>query len=71
MITTAGKIIFNSVLPEDYRYINDSYKNFLSEEDILDTTENYREIIQIKPEKNPFSKHVIQTVIEEVYEQYP
>ncbi|AHC39935.1 DNA-directed RNA polymerase subunit beta [Mycoplasma ovis str. Michigan] len=71
LITTAGKIIFNSILPEDYRYINDSYKNFLSEEDILDTTENYREIIQSKPEKNPFSKHVIQTVIEEVYEQYP
>ncbi|AFN65042.1 DNA-directed RNA polymerase subunit beta' [Mycoplasma wenyonii str. Massachusetts] len=70
LITTAGKIIFNSILPKDYRYINDSSKNFLQEEDILDTTENYREIIASKPEKAPFSKRVIQTVIEEVYERY-
>ncbi|AFO52265.1 DNA-directed RNA polymerase subunit beta' [Candidatus Mycoplasma haematolamae str. Purdue] len=70
LITTPGKVIFNLALPADYRYVNDSSKKFISLEDILPPEENYKEYIANMEEKAPFSKSVVQTIIEEVYERY-
>lgn len=70
LITTAGKVIFNLAMPLDYRYVNDSTPKRITEEDIIDTTADYREIIKNHSETPSFAKWVIQRAIEDVYENY-
>ncbi|ADX98231.1 DNA-directed RNA polymerase subunit beta' [Mycoplasma suis] len=71
LITTPGKVIFNLALPSDYRYVNDSSEEGVSEEDIVELGVDYTEVVANIKEKAPFSKKVMQTIIEEVYEGYP
>lgn len=71
LFTTTGKVIFNQALPKDYRYVNDSSESGVSPEDIVEFGSDYSKVLENLKEKAPFSKKVIQTIIEEVYEQYP
>ncbi|CCE66908.1 DNA-directed RNA polymerase subunit beta' [Candidatus Mycoplasma haematominutum] len=71
IITTPGKVIFNSILPPDYRFVNESGGSFLSEEDIVPFGEKVDSKISAIEEKLPFNKGVIQTIIEEVFGAYP
>lgn len=70
LITTVGKVIFNKVLPEGYKYVNESRNIYVDEEDILDTNVDRFEFINSYVEKSPFDKKVISRLIEDLYDNY-
>ncbi|CBY93478.1 DNA-directed RNA polymerase beta' subunit [Mycoplasma haemofelis str. Langford 1] len=70
LITTVGKIIFNSRLPEDYKFINQSEGMWVSENDILDYGVSRLDYINAYQEKEPFAKSVIGRLIEDLYDNY-
>ena len=73
LITTVGKIVFNSMFPEDFPYINEvSKENFVSTPDIyfVSPGQNIKECIEAMPLVDAVKKKDLGKVIAEVFKRY-
>ena len=73
LITTVGKIIFNSIFPEDFPYLNENTKeNLLSDQAkfFVPKGTNIKEYIASLPLKATFAKGNISKIINEVFNRY-
>ena len=74
LLTTVGKLIFNSILPEEFPYINEPTEaNIVSGVDdrfFLDKGENIKDILSDQPLVDPFKKGFLSDIIAEVYKRY-
>lgn len=70
LITTPGKVIFNSHLPANYKFVNQSKGMWVSEMDILEPSVDRFEFIQNYEEKEPFAKNIISKLIEDLHDNY-
>ena len=73
IITTHGKIIFNSIFPENFSYVNEATQENLSVETderfFVNKGENYKEAIAALPLNPPFKKKFLSMIISEVFKQ--
>ena len=65
LITTVGKIVFNSMFPEDFPYINE-----VSKENFISTGQNIKEYIEAMPLVEAVKKKDLGKVIAEVFKRY-
>ena len=73
LITTVGKIVFNSMFPEDFPYINEvSKENFVSTPDkyFVSPGQNIKEYIAAMPLVDAVKKKDLGKVIAEVFKRY-
>ena len=73
LITTVGKIVFNSMFPEDFPYINEvSKENFVSTPDkyFVSPGQNIKEYIEAMPLVDAVKKKDLGKVIAEVFKRY-
>ena len=73
LITTVGKIVFNSMFPEDFPYINEvSKENFVSTPDkyFVSPGQNIKEYIEAMPLEDAVKKKDLGKVIAEVFKRY-
>ncbi len=73
LITTVGKIVFNSMFPEDFPYINEvSKENFVSTPDkyFVYPGQNIKECIEAMPLVDAVKKKDLGKVIAEVFKRY-
>ena len=73
LITTVGKIVFNSMFPEDFPYINEvSKENFISTPDkyFITPGQNIKEYIEAMPLVDAVKKKDLGKVIAEVFKRY-
>ena len=73
LITTPGKLIFNSIYPSDFPYINsDKKENFKHclVEDFVKPGTNIKEFIANKPLTKPIGKKQIEAIIGELFKRY-
>ncbi|WP_302424170.1 DNA-directed RNA polymerase subunit beta' [Holdemanella biformis] len=73
LITTVGKIVFNSMFPEDFPYINEvSKENFVSTPDkyFVSPGQNIKECIETMPLVDAVKKKDLGKVIAEVFKRY-
>ena len=73
LITTVGKIVFNSMFPEDFPYINEVNKeNFVSTPDkyFVSPGQNIKEYIEAMPLVDAVKKKDLGKVIAEVFKRY-
>ena len=73
LITTVGKIVFNSMFPEDFPYINEvSKENFISTPDkyFIAPGQNIKEYIEAMPLVDAVKKKDLGKVIAEVFKRY-
>ncbi len=73
LITTVGKIIFNSIYPNDFPYLNDiSKENLLGDLDrfFVPKGTNIREYISNLPLVEPFGKKQLGLIINEIFRRY-
>lgn len=73
LITTVGKIVFNSMFPEDFPYINEvSKENFVSTPDkyFVSPRQNIKECIEAMPLVDAVKKKDLGKVIAEVFKRY-
>ena len=73
LITTVGKIVFNSMFPEDFPYINEvSKENFVSAPDkyFVSPGQNIKEYIEAMPLVDAVKKKDLGKVIAEVFKRY-
>ena len=73
LITTVGKIVFNSMFPEDFPYINEvSKENFVSTPDkyFVSPGQNIKEYIEAIPLVDAVKKKDLGKVIAEVFKRY-
>ena len=73
LITTVGKIVFNSMFPEDFPYINEvSKENFISTPDkyFIAPGQNIKEYIASMPLVGAVKKKDLGKVIAEVFKRY-
>ena len=73
LITTVGKIVFNSMFPEDFPYINEvSKENFVSTPDkyFVSPGQNIKECIEAMPLVDAVKKKDLGKVIAEVFKRY-
>ena len=73
LITTVGKIVFNSMFPEDFPYINEvSKENFISTPDkyFIAPGQNIKEYIEAMPLVEAVKKKDLGKVIAEVFKRY-
>ena len=73
LITTVGKIVFNSMFPEDFPYINEvSKENFISTPDkyFIAPGQNIKEYIEAMPLVEAVKKKDLGKVIAEVFKCY-
>ena len=73
LITTVGKIVFNSMFPEDFPYINEvSKENFVSTPDkyFVSPGQNIKEYIEGMPLVDAVKKKYLGKVIAEVFKRY-
>ena len=73
LITTVGKIVFNSMFPEDFPYINEASKeNFVSTPDkyFVSPGQNIKEYIEAMPLVDAVKKKDLGKVIAEVFKRY-
>ena len=73
LITTVGKIVFNSMFPEDFPYINEvSKENFISTPDkyFIAPGQNIKEYIESMPLVGAVKKKDLGKVIAEVFKRY-
>ncbi len=72
LITTPGKIIFNSKMPEDFEYLN-RYENSsfeLDTKDIIEYGNDYRKAIEERSNVAPFNKKALSQIIDTLYLKY-
>lgn len=73
LITTVGKIVFNSMFPDDFPYINEvSKENFISTPDkyFITPGQNIKEYIEAMPLVDAVKKKDLGKVIAEVFKRY-
>ena len=74
IVTTLGKVIFNSILPKSFPYLNEPTRENLQEETpanyFISKGSNVREIITEMPAVSPFKKKFLGDVISEVFRIY-
>ena len=73
LITTVGKIVFNSMFPEDFPYINEvSKENFVSTPDkyFVSPGQNIKDCIEAMPLVDAVKKKDLGKVIAEVFKRY-
>ena len=72
LITTVGKIIFNSIFPSDMSYINSAKDSFAETLDkyFVPRGTNIREYIAEQPLNEPFKKKSIGKVVDYVFKKY-
>ena len=73
LITTVGKIVFNSMFPEDFPYINEvSKENFVSTPDkyFVSPGQNIKECIEAMPLVDAVKKKDLGKAIAEVFKRY-
>ena len=73
LITTVGKIVFNSMFPKDFPYINEvSKENFVSTPDkyFVSPGQNIKEYIEAMPLVDAVKKKDLGKVIAEVFKRY-
>lgn len=69
LITSAGKLILNEVLPKDFPFINnpDIYKEL----EVVGRGEDVRQALSVHSPVKPFSKKVLSAIIDILYKKYP
>ncbi|KAF0466178.1 DNA-directed RNA polymerase subunit beta' [Pediococcus acidilactici] len=74
LITTAGKMLFNDILPKDFVYLNaptnENLVNGTPDEYFLEAGEDIHEQLDQRPLLSPFKSGFLSDVIAEVYKQY-
>ncbi|GCE63334.1 DNA-directed RNA polymerase subunit beta' [Candidatus Mycoplasma haematohominis] len=70
MMTTIGKIIFNQILPDTYKYVTESKNMSVSENDILTGPVDRESALASYVDKDPFDKGVISSLIEDLHDNY-
>ncbi|KAF0335617.1 DNA-directed RNA polymerase subunit beta' [Pediococcus acidilactici] len=74
LITTAGKMLFNDILPKDFVYLNaptnENLVNGTPDEYFLEAGEDIHEQLNQRPLLSPFKSGFLSDVIAEVYKQY-
>ena len=74
LVTTAGKLIFNEILPDTYPYINEPSKEniegFTPSKYFLEMGTNIKEAISEMPVTNAFAKKTLQQIIAQIFKRY-
>ncbi|BDR55861.1 DNA-directed RNA polymerase subunit beta' [Xylocopilactobacillus apis] len=74
MLTTVGKLIFNTIMPEDFPFLNepttDNLVNGVPDKYFLKNGENINEILAARELVTPFKKGFLSDVIAEVFKIY-
>lgn len=74
LVTTVGKLIFNSILPKDFFYLNEPTETALTQgvasEFFIEPGTDLREYLKNQPVVAPFKKGFLSDVIAEVYKRY-
>ncbi|WP_163651670.1 DNA-directed RNA polymerase subunit beta' [Listeria sp. PSOL-1] len=74
LITTVGKLIFNTILPTSFPYINEPTKYNLEietpEKYFVDTTADVKAHIAKQPLIDPFKKKILGNIIAEVFKRF-
>ncbi|WP_167628849.1 DNA-directed RNA polymerase subunit beta' [Listeria valentina] len=74
LITTVGKLIFNTILPTSFPYINEPTKYNLEietpEKYFVDTTTDVKAHIAKQPLVEPFKKKILGNIIAEVFKRF-
>jgi DNA-directed RNA polymerase subunit beta' len=74
LVTTVGKLIFNSIMPEDFFYLNEPTDEALTtgvdEKYFIEPGTDLKEYLKDQPIVPPFKKHFLEDAIAEVYKQY-
>lgn len=74
LITTVGKLVFNTILPESFPYINEPTKYNLEIETptkyFVDTTTDVKTHIANQPLIDPFKKGILGNIIAEVFKKF-
>ena len=74
LVTTAGKIIFNEILPDSFPYINEGSKenieNITPNKFFIEPGTNIPEAIKAMPTVNPFVKKTLSQIIAQVFKRY-
>lgn len=70
LITTIGKLILNTVLPEDFTYVNRSLPQCIDEQDLLQPNQTLKAAIAARKLPSSFNKGVLTKLINVVYNTY-
>jgi len=74
LVTTAGKLIFNEILPDSYQYINDTSKENIEgltpTKYFLGQGIDLKKAISQMPEVLPFNKKNLQNIIAQIFKRY-
>ncbi len=74
MLTTVGKLIFNSIMPEDFPYLNeptdDNLANGTPSKYFLKQGENINDILATRELVTPFKKDFLSDIIAQVFKVY-
>ena len=74
LVTTAGKLIFNDILPDTFPYMNEPTKENISGitpmKYFIDMGENIPEVIKEMPVVKPFDKKILQNIIAQIFKLY-
>lgn len=72
MVTTAGKLLFNEMFPDDFNYINNpDFNNTVREEDfILEKGKDIAEIIRALPLNDAVKKAFLGNIVAQCYRKY-
>ena len=74
LVTTAGKLIFNEILPDTFPYMNEPTKENISGitpmKYFIDMGQNIPEVIREMPLVKPFDKKILQNIIAQIFKLY-
>lgn len=74
IVTTLGKLIFNSILPDSFPYLNEGTNYNLTkatpDKFFINKGENILEVVKNMPAVEPFKKKFLANIIEEVFKQF-
>ncbi|OBU78322.1 DNA-directed RNA polymerase subunit beta' [Mycoplasmoides gallisepticum] len=72
VITTVGKAIMNSIMPEEMAYLNDGDNLLeLDESNIVFAGEDFKQKLAKRPLYKPFGKKTLSKIIEILYKNFP
>ena len=74
LVTTAGKLIFNEILPDTFPYVNegtsDNIEGITPNKYFLEMGSDIKETIKKMPLVNPFVKKTLEKIIAQVFKRY-
>ena len=74
LVTTPGKLIFNSIFPDSFQYVNDGSKENIEKitpsKYFLDQGTNIPEAIKNMEVTGPFAKGILTQLISQIYKRY-